>query len=257
MQKKKKKPQKKKQARSAVPFAIGFAVVAGIVLFVLYVEFFRKEGKPVIWPEGHSVYGVDVSRYQREVKWDVVRQNGIAFAFLKATEGTSLQDKYFEKNWDKAREAGVIRGAYHFYIPSRNPLEQARNFTNMVVLKKGDLPPVLDIEIETRKNSKQIREGISIWLDEVEKKYGVKPIIYTNHYFYKTHLEGYFDEYHLWLAHYKVKRPKLEKSEKVKLAFWQHTDDGKIEGIDGMVDCNVFYGSLRELRNVCIKQEIL
>ncbi|GAB3539848.1 hypothetical protein GCM10027443_36910 [Pontibacter brevis] len=246
------KPKKKARPASPYKFWIGLAVLATLALVVVYVELFIEKPKPV-WPQGHSVYGVDVSHYQKEIDWQQVRENEVTFAFVKATEGRSLKDKQFQDNWDGAGAAGIARGAYHFYLPYIKPELQAENFISTVKLSVGDLPPVLDVEVRGRRPVAQLRKDLKVWLEQVEKAYGVKPIIYTGYNFYQNYLAGHFDEYHLWIAHYNVPKLRLEKSEKLKLAFWQHTDVGSIKGIEGKVDCNVFYGSMRELRSVCIK----
>ncbi|MCC9135040.1 glycoside hydrolase family 25 protein [Pontibacter silvestris] len=252
---KRNKRKEPKKQQSPVLFWVGLAGFVGLVLFVLYFEIFVEKKKP-IWPEGYSVYGIDVSHYQRDIDWEKVRLNEVAFAFLKATEGKSLRDKNFMQNWQNAREAGIIRGAYHFYRPHVKPEKQAEHFIATVPLEPGDLPPVLDVEVKGLKSKKKLREDLQVWLALVEEAYGAKPIIYTNYKFYVDNLQGYFDDYHLWIAHYKVPKPRLERNDTVKLAFWQHTDAGAVDGIEGIVDCNVFYGSMRELRSVCIKEKL-
>lgn len=244
---------RKKQRTGGVPkrFWVGLAVLVGIALLVFYVEYFVVKPKPV-WPEGHTIYGIDVSHYQKDIEWVKVRENEITFAFVKATEGISLRDKKFEQNWAGAAEAGIIRGAYHFYLPYLDPEKQARNFTSLVQLQSGDLPPVLDVEVRGRKPIDKFRRDLKVWLDHVENAYGTKPIIYTGYYFYKDYLQGHFDSYPLWIAHYDVPKLNLERSNTRKLAFWQHTDKGFIGGIDATVDCNVFYGSMRDLKSLCI-----
>jgi len=251
---KQKKPGKNKKGQSPVLFKIGAAMLVLLVLVVLYVEFFVEKRK-VTWPVGYSVYGVDVSKYQKDINWQKVRANEISFAFLKATEGASLQDVSFKKNWKQARQAGILCGAYHFYRPHLKPEVQARNFISLVKLQPGDLPPVLDVEVKGRKSKEQLCKDVQVWLRQVEQAYGIKPIIYTNYNFYNENLTGHFDDYHLWIARYEAPKLQLQRTDKLKLAFWQHTDGGAIDGIVGAVDCNVFYGSMRELKSVCIKAQ--
>ncbi|MFD2245416.1 glycoside hydrolase family 25 protein [Pontibacter ruber] len=247
----KRKKQQKKQ--SPVFFWGGIAVLTAIALLVLYVEFFVDRKEPTVWPQGLNVRGIDVSKYQRDIDWVKVRESEVGFAFLKATEGARLKDSHFARNWEQTYQAGIIRGAYHFYVPHQKPEKQAKNFINTVKLEPGDLPPVLDVEVRGRKPIKEFRSDLKEWLVLVERAYGVKPILYTGYSFYKDHLEGYFDEYHLWIAHYKVPELALKRNDKTRLAFWQHTDNGEIDGIEGTVDCNIFYGSSQELRNICLK----
>ncbi|RIJ34345.1 glycoside hydrolase family 25 protein [Pontibacter oryzae] len=245
------KPRKKQQKQPPKRFWVGLAILAGIIVLVMYVEYFVEKRVPA-WPEGHTVYGIDVSHFQKEVDWQKVRESEVVFAFVKATEGVSLKDKKYEQNWTGAGAAGIIRGAYHFYLPYLSPKEQAANFVATVQLTSGDLPPVLDIEVRGRKPLGQFRKDLKVWLEQVENAYGAKPVIYTNYKFYEDYLAGHFDSYPLWIAHYKVPKLSIEKSSTRKLAFWQHTDGGSIDGIEGSVDCNVFYGSMRDLRSICI-----
>ncbi|GGG04612.1 glycoside hydrolase family 25 protein [Pontibacter amylolyticus] len=251
------KRKKGKKKQSKLPFWIGVGVVAAIGLLVLYVEFFREKEQP-IWPEGHSplgntILGIDVSKYQRKINWEKVRDNDVSFAFLKATEGVKLKDSHYERNWEGTQEVGIIRGAYHFYRPNVSPEEQARNFIQTVVLQPGDLPPVLDVEVRGKQPLNHFRGDIKEWLVHVERAYGVKPIIYTGYSFYKDYLEGFFDEYTLWIAHYNVKELQMQRTDRALLSFWQHTDRGVIEGIRGPVDCNIFYGTKKDILKLCIQ----
>ncbi|MHC2991735.1 hydrolase [Pontibacter sp. HJ8] len=250
--------KKKKKKQSSLPFLIALGVMGAVGLLVLYVELFAEKKQPV-WPEGHSVVlgksllGVDVSRYQRKVDWQKVKENDVSFAFIKATEGAKLKDSYFGRNWENTIKAGIIRGAYHFYLPHVKPDVQARNYISTVTLQPGDLPPVLDVEVRGRKPLNHLRGDLKEWLVLVERAYGVKPILYTGYSFYKDYLEGYFDEYPLWIAHYDVPELAIQRNERTLLSFWQHTDKGVIDGIEGTVDCNIFYGSRQELRKVCLQ----
>ncbi|MBW7466703.1 glycoside hydrolase family 25 protein [Pontibacter aydingkolensis] len=251
---------KKKPQKSTRPFWIGIAVLAAIAVVVLYVEFFGVK-RQAAWPEGHSpmgstLLGIDVSRYQQKINWEKVKENDVSFAFLKATEGAKLKDSFFERNWENTGKTGIIRGAYHFYLPNVSPDLQAKNFISTVTLGPGDLPPVLDVEVRGKMPLNHFRGDLKEWLVKVERKYGAKPIIYTGYSFYKDYLEGYFDEYPLWIAHYNVQELKLKRDARTLLSFWQHTDRGAIEGIKGSVDCNVFYGSMRELKSFCIQPPV-
>ncbi len=245
---------KKKPKKSVRPFWIGLTILAGLIVIVLYVEFFMEKRR-VTWPEGFSVYGIDVSHHQKEVDWFKIKTGEVSFAFMKATEGITLKDRQFERNWQAASDAAIIRGAYHFYLPYLSPEKQAEHFIRTVKLHPGDLPPVLDVEVKGRKSKEQLQKDVKVWLRIVENAYAAKPIIYTGYTFYKDYLAGEFDDYPLWIAHYKVDKLKIEKDYKTKLAFWQHTDNGVVDGIERGVDCNVFYGTMRDLKSLCIQPE--
>jgi lysozyme len=217
-------------------------------------QFVRYEEFGIDMPINYQIHGIDVSKFQKDINWHAVKQMQvenikISFAFIKATEGITRQDDAFKRNWEKAGQAGMIRGAYHFFYSTRDPLKQAINFRNVVQLESGDLPPVLDIEVHNNQPPAVIRSTAKIWLEEMEKAYGVKPIIYTNLKFYLTYLGDEFDEYPLWIAHYYQKeRPRLDR----KWVFWQHSDIGRVNGIKTTVDFNVFKGDSTDLVRLCI-----
>ena len=155
------------------------------------------------------------------------------------TEGVKDEDELFERNWKKAKEVGIIRGAYHFFLPQKSGRAQAENFMNSVELESGDLPPVLDVEETYGVRTPDIRKRVKEWLYTIEAYYHVKPIIYTNVDYYKNFLGKDFDEYPLWVAHYlQSERPRIER----EWTFWQHNEAGKVNGILPGVDFNVFNG---------------
>lgn len=206
--------------------------------FVHYEEF----GIPV--PTKYSIHGIDVSRYQQLISWESVKEMQVrnikfTFAFIKATEGNGNVDPYFKRNWRRAKNAGIVRGAYHFFICSKDGKKQAQNFIKNVTLQSGDLPPVLDVEQTNGASAETIRTRVKDWLLTMEEYYGVKPIIYTNVYFYERYLEGHFDDYPLWVAHYlEAHRPRIKRD----WDFWQHSEQGRVNGIRANVDFNVFNG---------------
>jgi lysozyme len=193
---------------------------------------------------GYSVHGIDVSSYQGRIDWRRVAQQQVRFAFIKASEGGTMRDTRFRRNWREARAAGVLCGAYHYFQPSRNGNLQARLFIRTVPLRPGDLPPVLDVEAARFHDVSALRLGVQQWLQAVEAHYGVRPILYTNYTFYRRYLAGHFDEYPLWLAHYEVDQPTLPAE---RWIIWQHSDEAYVPGIRGTVDFNVFQGSYDEL----------
>ena len=205
-------------------------------------------------PKKYTVHGIDVSKYQSKINWvEVIKMKvdcvKISFAYIKASEGGGLIDRLYDYNWESAKKYHVVRGAYHFYRPNVNSKIQANLFTSIVTLEKGDLPPVLDIEV-LGSDVKNTVKGVKNWLKIVEKKYEMKPIVYTNIDFYNKYLkdEG-IENYPLWIAHYYED----EISDDLKWYFWQHNDGGKVNGIAGDVDFNVFNGNMTDLMNLCKK----
>ena len=119
----------------------------------------------------------------------------------------------------------------------------------IVDLKNGDMPPVLDVEISRRVSVVEMQKEVKEWLDAVENHYGVKPIIYTNIDFYQRYFQTGFEDYPLWIAHYlQPDKPRIES----KWSFWQHSENGRVDGINGPVDFNVFYGDSADFNNLLI-----
>lgn len=205
-------------------------------------------------PTNYSVHGIDVSKYQHVIDWESVKAMNVdnvrlSFAFIKATEGNINEDRYFARNWKKAREANMTRGAYHFFLATKSGKTQAENFISSVSLEPGDLPPVLDVEQAYGVPAIKLKQRVKEWLTTVEHFYGVKPIIYTNVDFYRLYLDSDFDDYPLWVAHYVNKgKPRIYRD----WHFWQYSEAGRVNGILSRVDFNVFNGDSTEFRKLLV-----
>ncbi|HET8828207.1 MAG TPA: glycoside hydrolase family 25 protein [Pelobium sp.] len=207
-------------------------------------------------PRKYYVHGIDVSRYQGRIDWEKVAKvdyNGVkvSFAFIKATEGVTLVDSYFQRNWRETKNSGIIRGAYHYFKPDKSGIWQARFFLQTVKMEAGDLPAVIDVEEAMGLSRDELVPNIRDFLNEVEKKTKIKPIIYTGYQFYKEHLKGEFDDYPLWIAHYY--QPRLKLNKETHWDFWQHADNATIDGIKHKVDMNVFSGEEEDLSALLIQ----
>ena len=240
-------------------------LVAVAILVFFYYFFIRPysyrwkpcygfKGYGVCLPVNYKVHGIDVSHHQGVIDWDAIKATDkdefpLRFAFMKATEGGDYKDRRFDENFRRAGEVGIIRGAYHFYNPNTDPIRQADFFISQVKLQRGDLAPVLDIEVKPRDKS-QLQADIKKFLHRLEQHYGVKPIIYTSYKYRMRYLDALeFDAYPFWIAHYYVDAISYEGP----WHFWQHTDYGRVPGIELNVDLNVFNGSLEEMNRYRLK----
>ena len=215
---------------------------------------YGQKGYGVCMPCNYEVHGIDISHYQGKIDWELLTHNReaqfpIHFIFLKATEGGDHGDDTFTQNFGQARKYGFIRGAYHYFIPKTDARKQADFFIRTVQLAKGDLPPVLDVETTGKQSPQELKTAVKTWLDRVEAHYGVKPILYTSYKFKKRYLsDSIFNAYPYWIAHYYVDKVQY----KGKWKFWQHTDAGKLPGIKGYVDFDIYNGSYYDLKQLCI-----
>ena len=201
-----------------------------------------------------KTFGVDVSHYQGKIDWTkmhtIYNLYPINFAFIRSTMGTSSIDETFEENWEGAKENNILRGAYHFYRPDENSTLQAQNFIAKVKLKKGDLPPVLDIETLPKTQSMdRLVEGIKNWCKIVEEHYDVKPIIYTSDKYFEDYLQNHFEGYIIWIANYNFWVQEM----KGHWDFWQFTEKATIDGVKRYkVDVNIYNGTVDDLEGLTL-----
>jgi lysozyme len=201
-----------------------------------------------------KVVGIDVSEYQGKIRWSYVdtleKKYPLRYVFIRATIGNDRVDHQFKRNWLGAKENKMIRGAYHYYRPNENSLEQAELFIKTVKLKKGDLPPVLDIEKLPKEQSiERLKIGLRRWLKTVELHYGVRPIIYTGEKYYDDFLKEEFSDYLFWIANYNFYREEIQDN----WLFWQFTEKGTVPGIDYNVDVNIYNGDLQQLQFITVE----
>lgn len=218
--------------------------------------------------ESGKIYGMDISRYQKNLIWKDLHVNldslgnyrhsstafssPVYFIFVRATQGMTYVDPYFKRHFENARNVALTCGAYHVFSSLSPPHQQARNFINTVRLKKGDLPPVLDIErnVVEAMHPDTLFKNMKIWLEIVEKHFSCRPIIYVgDHVKAKYFPSKLFEKYHFWIARYSNE----EKLQTDKWLFWQFTERGKL-GKNKPIDINLYNGSYQELLNLIDEQ---
>ncbi len=200
-------------------------------------------------PHDYPIHGIDVSKFQGTIDWGAVASSGVKFAYIKATEGGDHADEQFQANWDGAAAAGIARGAYHFVYWCRPWSEEMSWFEQNVPVDANALPPVLDVEATpTSRTCKRHLDRASAvpemraMLQEMERHFGKRPVIYSTVDFYAAILSGgELSEYPIWVR--SVKHHPAVKYAGRDWAFWQYQSDGYVPGIQGKVDRNAFAGS--------------
>ncbi len=228
-----------------------FTIILSALVMLYLNQQLQKKGEQTFYksfeiaiPNQYAINGIDVSRHQSYVYWNLVKKMmidniNIDFAFVKATEGVEYNDEMFTRNWKLLQENKITHGAYLYFIPTNSGILQAKKFINTVTLKKGDLPPAVDIEQTFGINKKELKKKLRDCLQTLENHYKVKPIIYSYTEFYNNYLGDDFNEYPLWVAHYtEEKKPNIKRN----WIFWQHSNLGRVDGITEKVDFNVFNG---------------
>ncbi len=204
------------------------------------------------YPHDFPIHGIDVSKYQGDINWRSVRESGIEFAYIKATEGADRADIKFRQNWEAAKAAGLRRGAYHFAYWCRQPEEEIRNFISIVPNDPDALPPVLDVEATPTSGTckktlyrEQTIAQMRKMLEMMERAYGKRPVIYSTVDFYQSILApNELPEYPIWVRSTKYS-PHVRYGQR-KWHFWQYQSDANIPGIKGNVDRNAFSGDSRQ-----------
>ena len=218
------------------------------------------------------VLGIDISHYQSDpplapIKWDEVKKSGVTFVFTKATQGTSYTDPFYKTNMTDGNNAGLLMGEYHFANPTiLNAIDEANHFLAVAgqFIKKGYLPPVLDLEDNPSNNSYPSNMGsvalsawVELWMSTIKQQTGVDPIIYTNKT-YASFLSGSLNKYLLWIA-YPDNNP---SSPVTNLGIWsnytfkQFSWTGNVTGISTQVDEDAFKGDSASLYNLVINNPL-
>lgn len=195
-------------------------------------------------------HGLDCSMWQNKIHWDKIDSN-YTFVFIKATQGLKI-DPNFSTNWNGCQ---MVKGAYHFFNPNINGEVQAKYFLSIVPLKKGNLPPVIDVEYYRPYwkycNKWTAARNLRLMLEYLEKKTGTKPIIYTNCNFWNKNLSPYIkfnpNDYYLWVANYRTNGDPCIPNGWSDWTFWQWSSKGKLDYHWTYWDLNYFKGDLNEI----------
>lgn len=211
------------------------------------------------------IYGIDISKYQHgkgrrhyTISWNRLRishlgkvgsKNAqgtvdypVSFVYIKSTEGASVRNPYYSADYRQARHYGFHTGAYHFFSINSSATAQANYFIRNSYFKRGDMPPVLDLEptddqIKKIGGATALFRAVRTWLSIVQRRTGVRPVLYVSQRFVNKYLAPDIKrDYNIWIARYGEYKPD------VKLVYWQLCPDGRVVGIHGEVDINVFNG---------------
>lgn len=196
-------------------------------------------------------YGIDLSARQSGISWEVRKSDtippGLDFYMLRATQGISDTDQYFTHYWEQVRKQGRMAGGYHVYVPGEDPVKQADHYARYVKLAEGNLRPVVDVEHMPDSQELPVSEArfiadLEVFLGQLERAYGVKPVIYTNMAFYERYLSGNFSRYPYWMASYTQEAPGMmsllsEPDPEILPAIyiWQFSASENVPGVAGPV----------------------
>ncbi len=229
-----------------------FLVVCVLLVFAsvwAYHEFMTTP--PYVDPERYPVKGIDISAHNGMMNLDAAAADGIEFVFIKATEGVTFRDENFRLNFRKASHAGLKIGIYHFFRFDKDGVEQAINFLRTTGNRKPELGLVIDVEKHGNPDNipdSIVKERLSAMVDYLNLL-GHRVTFYTNKEGYYDYIADIFPGAPLWICSFSSNPINAEWT------FWQFNHHGRIKGIRGDVDLNVFCGS-REDWNDFLKDAI-
>ncbi|MFI5345273.1 MAG: GH25 family lysozyme [Elusimicrobiota bacterium] len=210
-------------------------------------------------PSAYKVRGVDISHYQGDIAWDLVKLDGLSFIYIKATEGGDGVDDKFAANWAGATNAGLLKGAYHFYNFCKGGDEQAANFVSVVPPDADALPMTIDLEqsgdCKTMPAKDAFRADLAAFVAKVQAVYGHRPILYVNYNIYNLYFAGESDSYKLWIADTSHAAPAMPDGS--SWAMWQYGWHGQVAGIPGEVDLDVFNGTPQTLASLTGPSDVM
>ena len=190
--------------------------------------------------------GIDVSQWQGYIDFEAVERAGIELVYIKASEGSSLVDPFFYRNYANAKNAGLSVGFYH-YLNARSADSARREACHFVSVTEGLFPEAglaLDLEDLAGLTPGEINEIALAFLLGIEEYSNQSPVIYADAGTAAI-LDDTFTAWPLWIAQYGVDAPDPGHPWPA-WAGWQYTDRGRVAGIQGNVDRDVFQ---REIQN--------
>ena len=222
------------------------------VLFVLLLGFWGYENRHTIyyWWHGevvvdrskYPILGIDISSHNGDIDFYMVKNNDYSFVIIKASEGEDVLDSLFTTNYNRARANDLKVGAYHYFRKNTDGINQAKNFVEAVGWRKLDLPLIIDVEDEINDNvSDEITlKNLNAMIDNLQSR-GYKVMIYTNGNGYKKYVKDR-QLINLWLCSFK----NPDDIKHIPHQIQQYSHHGRVEGINGDVDLDVFNGNEKQ-----------
>lgn len=230
------------------------ALFVVVCLFLIGASFWAYNSfmttPPYVDPDRYPVRGIDISSHNGNIDFKAVKESGVDFVFIKATEGIDFKDRLFRQNYENAEKAGLKTGIYHFFRFDKDGVEQAINLMKALGSRRPALGLVIDVEKSGNPDSippADINTRLSQMVDYLNLL-GHRVMFYTNRDGYYDYLAESFPGYPLWICGFSKNPINAE------WLFWQFNHRGKVPGIKGDVDINVFCGSRDEWNKFLLDQ---
>lgn len=220
--------------------------IVSLFLIITMMIFMNLTITEAVSPISSASYeGLDVSNWQGNIDYAQVKSAGIEVVYIKASEGTTFKDPYFERNYANAKANGLKVGFYHFVTATnvQSAREQAQFFASVISGKTPDCKLAMDFE--------QFRGGISVneineiskvFLETVQQLTGKEVVIYSNlNDAQRVFSRELANQYPLWVAYWGSESGLLNSASNWQnWEGWQYTSRGIVAGVNGYVDRNRF-----------------
>ena len=230
--------------RVIIGLAVLLVALAGLWCYQnRHAIYYWWHGEVVVDRSKYPIVGIDVSSHNGDIDFYKVKNDGYSFVIIKASEGKDHLDSLFATNYNRAKANGLKVGAYHYFLMNSDGINQAKNFVEAVGWRRLDLPLVIDVEEdnETNKNVSDdiIMKNLNAMIDNLQSR-GFKVMIYTNGNGYKKYVKDRLPiNVGLWICSFKDPY----KIEHIPNQLQQYSQRGRVSGIDGDVDLDVFNGN--------------
>lgn len=218
--------------------ALFLIVAAALVYSGVRLWNYRRDYRPNVDISAYGVRGIDISAHNGTIDFGKVSRSGIDFVFMKASEGTDFRDRMFRANYDSAVSHGLPVGAYHFFRYERDGVAQAVNLCKALDGRMPALGVVIDVEDAGNPSDGDtdvVVANLSEMIDYLNLR-GLTVMFYTNKDGYNRFLRDAFAGYPLWICSF------TDNPIDAEWRFWQYSHNGRVDGISGNVDLNVFNG---------------
>lgn len=229
-------------------------LIGGIVIF--WLQRCQKEpDRDLNTNTAYLIKGIDLSHHNPFPNWRKLEEEGVHFVYLKATEGSTHEDKNYPCNYNEGRNSNIKIGAYHFYTFAESGLEQAKHFIRIANSQQGDLIPAIDVEhsptnphsYDEAYISKVVKE-LKVLEEELHKHYGIRPLIYTNNECYRLYIEKNFPDNLLWI----VDLEREPSSQLKNWRIWQFSHIGRVAGLNAHTDLNYYRYTAKEFSELLL-----
>lgn len=253
-----KSKNKKYKKQTTLILIVSLILVSSV--FLIVVDSIRKSNRQPFhsfydnkYSHKYVIRGVDVSHHNGTINWAQLKNEGIAFAYIKASEGLTHTDRKYKENYSTAKKSDIKVGTYHFYTFGLDGAMQAQHFIRHARIDSGDMIPTIDVEhspinkySNDKKYSKKVIAELVKMEHEIYEHYGVHPIIYTNKDCYKLYIQDKLPNNLIWMSdlHHE---PNTKDNEWI---IWQFSHTGKINGASGDIDLNYFRYSYRQFNEL-------